>query len=334
MKFALFVSNQHPPGTNMLTALDEQIQMVHAIRDHGWDTVWVGQHFLSTLSQTQPVPFLARLATEAGDMDLGLGIQLIALLNPVHVAEEIATLDIMCRGKFIYGIGLGYRDVEYNAFAIPDGTRVERFEKNLEIILKLWAGESITVDLPWCKLDNASLTTVPLQQPRPELWVAANSDKAVLRAARIGDTWMINPHARMETVANQLELFHAERAAHQLPPAKELPAFKEIFCAPTRKEAIELAAPFLGEKYQTYQSWGQHKALPGDESFDLPFEQLEEDRFIIGSPEDCIRQLLPWRDELKINNFVFRTHWSGMPASSALQSINLLSHEVIPVLKG
>lgn len=333
MKFALFVSNQHPPGTNMLHALDEQIQMVHAIRDHGWDSVWVGQHFLSTLSQTQPVPFLARLATEAGDMNLGLGIQLLALLNPVHVAEEIATLDIMCRGNFTYGIGLGYRREEYDAFAIPDGTRVERFETNLDIVLRLWRGESVTVDLPWCKLNNASLTTMPLQQPRPGLWVAANSDKAVLRAARIGDTWMINPHARMETVAEQLKLFHAERAAHDLPPATELPAFKEIFCAPTRKEAIELAAPHLGEKYQTYQSWGQHKALPGEESFDLPFEQLEADRFIIGSPEDCIRQLLPWRDELNINSFVFRTHWSGMPASSALASIDLLSREVIPALK-
>lgn len=334
VKIGLFLTNQQPIGRDMVAALDEQLAMMRAARDAAWDTVWTGQHFLSTMSQTQPVPFLSRLAAESGDMSVGLGIQLIALLNPVSVAEEIASLDIVCRGKLIYGVGLGYRDVEYAAFGVPDGTRVKRFEANLDIITRLWAGESVSADLPWCQLDDVSLTTVPVQRPRPPLWFAANNDKAVARAARLGDTWMINPHARTETIGRQIELFHAERERSGQPPVTELPAAKEVFCAETREKAIEMARPYLDAKYQHYEKWGQAKALPGNETFDIPFEELEQDRFIIGTPDDCLAQLLPWRDELGVNHFIFRTYWSGMPVESGLHSMEMLTRHVLPVLRG
>lgn len=333
VKFGLFLTNQQPVGRDMIAALDEQIVMLHAARDAGWETAWTGQHFLSTMSQMQPVPFLSRLAAESGDMKLGFGIQLIALLNPVAMAEEIASLDIVCRGKLIYGVGLGYRDVEYAAFGVPDGTRVNRFEANLDIMTRLWAGESVSADLPWCHLDEVSLTTLPVQRPRPPLWFAANNDKAVARSARLGDTWMINPHARVETIERQIALFHDEREKSGQPPVTELPAVKEVFCAETRDKAIEMARPYLDAKYQHYAKWGQDKALPGNESFDIPFEELEQDRFIIGTPDDCLEQLMPWRDKLGVDHFIFRTYWSGMPIENGLHSMDMLSRHVIPVLR-
>lgn len=334
VQIGLFLTNQQPPGRDMVQALDEQLTMLRAARDADWDSVWTGQHYLSTMAQTQPVPFLARLAAEAGDLSIGLGIQLIALPNPVEVAEEIASLDIVCRGRLIYGVGLGYRDVEYAAFGVPDGRRVERFERNLDIITRLWAGESVSVDLPWCKLDEVSLTALPVQRPRPPLWFAANNDKAIARAARLGDTWLINPHARVETIRRQIEMFHDVRAQAGKPPVDGLPALKEVFCAETREKAIELARPHLDAKYRVYAKWGQDKALPGKESFDIPFEELEQERFIIGSPDECLEQLLPWRDELGVDHFVLRTHWSGMPVESSLHSIKMLSEHVVPELRG
>lgn len=59
VKFGLFLTNQQPVGRDMIAALDEQIVMLHAARDAGWETAWTGQHFLSTMSQMQPVPFPA-----------------------------------------------------------------------------------------------------------------------------------------------------------------------------------------------------------------------------------------------------------------------------------
>src|SRR5262249_61310750 len=66
----------------------------------------------TTLFRSLHVPLLARLAADAGPMQLITSVVLLALLNPVQVAEDIATLDVMCEGRLVFGIGLGYRDVE------------------------------------------------------------------------------------------------------------------------------------------------------------------------------------------------------------------------------
>ncbi len=115
----IFLTSQYLPGSDQVRALEEQIAMTRAARDGGWDSLWVAQHFLPEgMTMLQPMPFLARLVPEAGDMRFGLGILLLALLNPVEVAENIATLDVICRGRLTFGIGLGYRGVESDAFGL------------------------------------------------------------------------------------------------------------------------------------------------------------------------------------------------------------------------
>jgi alkanesulfonate monooxygenase SsuD/methylene tetrahydromethanopterin reductase-like flavin-dependent oxidoreductase (luciferase family) len=331
-QFALYLTNQHPAGTDMRAGLAESLQLFREVRESGWDMVFTGHHYLSSFAQFQPVPFLARLAAEAEHLTLGLGVQLISLLNPLDVAEHIATLDAICGGRFIYGVGLGYRDVEFAALGVPTEGKAARFEANLDIIVRLLEGESVTVDHPWCRLEDASLAALPAQRPRPPLWIAANGDRAVERAGRLGDTWMINPHARTDTIVRQLELFHEARRAADRGPLTVLPLMKEVFCAPTREEAIRVAAPYLGAKYEAYAKWGQDAALPGDETFALPFEELLEDRFVLGTPDDCLAQLAPWR-ELGVDTFVIRSHWPGMPVDAALSSLRLITDEVMPALR-
>ncbi|TFV61900.1 LLM class flavin-dependent oxidoreductase [Geodermatophilus sp. DF01-2] len=334
VKVGLFLTNQHPPGTDMAHKLDEQLAMLRYARDSGWDSVWAGQHYLGEdFAMLQPAPFLGRLAADAGDMTLGLGIMLLALQNPVDVAETVVSLDAVCGGRFVFGVGLGYRDVEYDAFGVDRGERLHRFTENLRITTALLRGERVSADLPWCRLDDVKLAVTSVQEPSPPLWMAANSDGAVRRAARSADTWMINPHARLETVGRQVELFGSERAAAGRSPARELPAVKEIFCGPDRATALEMARPHLENKYKVYANWGQDKVLPGKESFDIPFAELEEDRFIIGSPDECLARLLPWREQLGVDHFILRTHWSGMPLEDTLASMRLLSDEVVPELR-
>lgn len=333
VKVGLFLTNQHPLGADLVAGQNAQLDMFRLARDAGWDSVFAGQHFLTEgMAMPQPVPFLSRIAAESDDMAVGLGILLLTLYNPVDAAEIAASLDITTGGRFILGVGLGYREAENNAFAVANADRVRRFTTNLDIVTRLLEGETVTTDLPWCKLEEAALTTPPVQSPRPPIWIAADADKAVLRAARLADSWMINPHAAVDTIVRQLDLYRNERAETGLPPARELPLMREVFCAPTREEAARQALPYLAKKYAVYAKWGQDKALPGDESFEIPIEELEKDRFVVGTPDDCIRQLLPWRTEVGIDNFIFRTHWSGMPPSATLDSMALLDREVLPVL--
>lgn len=334
MKVGLYLTNQQRPEADQLQALDEQLAMLRAAREGGWSAVFAGHHYLSEgLAHMQPLPLLARFAAEAGEMRIGIGILLLALQNPLAVAEDFAALDVIAGGRLVFGVGLGYRDVEYAAFGIGRRGRIARFETSLEIVRRLWSGETVDADLPWCRLDGARLNLLPIQRPHPPIWMAANSDAAVERAARLADAWMINPHATRTTIARQLELYREQRRVAGTGPGHGLPVFREVFCAPDQRTALELAGPFLSDKYKAYAAWGQDKVMPEPESFDRALDELAQGRFVIGSPDDCLAALLPWRDELGCDELIIRTHWAGMPVESALQSIRLLSEHVLPELR-
>jgi alkanesulfonate monooxygenase SsuD/methylene tetrahydromethanopterin reductase-like flavin-dependent oxidoreductase (luciferase family) len=334
MKIGIFLTNQNPVGSDMVSALEAQCLMTRLARDRGWDAVAAGQHYLSEgMSQLQLVPYLSRLAAEAGSMTGVAGVLLIGLHNPVEVAETIASVDVIWQGNFVFGIGLGYRDVEFEAFKVPRGHRVRRFEQCLEVVKRLWTEDKVTVDNDVCTLSAVTLTCRPVQQPHPPIWVAANSDNAIRRAARIGDTWFVNPHATTATITRQAALYRAELAQLGKPFPATLPMIKEIFCAKDRPTALEQAGPYLTSKYRTYAAWGQDKVMPGGETFSESFEALLRDRFVLGSPEECYEQLRPCWEEVGVNFLFFRTCWSGMPVAPALASMRLISDELLPALR-
>ena len=173
MKVGLFITNQQTLDTDMVSALDDQFAMVRAARDRGWDSLLTGQHYLNegNNKQLQTVPFLARLAAEAGEMTIGLGVLLINLHNPVYTAETVATLDIIARGNFIFGVGLGYRNVEFDAFGVPKGERVKRFEEYLTLVQRLWTEDRVSYEGPSCRLENVHMNIRPVQKPRPPIWM-------------------------------------------------------------------------------------------------------------------------------------------------------------------
>jgi alkanesulfonate monooxygenase SsuD/methylene tetrahydromethanopterin reductase-like flavin-dependent oxidoreductase (luciferase family) len=335
MKIGLFITNQQTLERDMVSALDDQLAYVRHARERGWDTLLTGQHYLNegNNKQLQLVPFLARLIAEAGEMRVGTGILLLNLHNPVYTAETIATLDILARGNFIFGVGLGYRDAEFDAFRVPKGERVRRFEAYLDLVQQLWTGKPVSFEDATCKLDNVVMNIRPVQQPRPPIWLAANNDPAVRRAARLADAWFINPHATLASIRRMMAVYRDELAAAGKPFPKDLPVFKEVYVAKDRRTAIEMAAPYLGGKYRDYAKWGQDKVMPDDADFSRPFAELTDGRFIIGSPEDCLRQLEPYWAELGCSHIVIRTDWAGMPVSAGLASMRLISDELMPALR-
>jgi alkanesulfonate monooxygenase SsuD/methylene tetrahydromethanopterin reductase-like flavin-dependent oxidoreductase (luciferase family) len=279
----------------------------------------------------QSDPQLARLAPETCDMTLATCIVLLALPNPVDIAEQIATLDVITEGRLRFGVGLGYRDVEFDAFGVPRADRVQRFERHLALVTDLLAGHAVSYDSPYCKLDNVRLTLRGPQRPHPLMWMGANADRAVRRAARMADTWVINPHARIDTLRRQVdEVYRPALAEAGRPFPAELPMRREIYVADSRRAAIEEAAPWLFPKYQVYTSWGQDKALPTGDDFAGEFEELLDDRFVLGSPEECIADLDRYRDALGVTEFIVRVQWPGMPQEQALRNIERIGTTLIP----
>jgi alkanesulfonate monooxygenase SsuD/methylene tetrahydromethanopterin reductase-like flavin-dependent oxidoreductase (luciferase family) len=335
MKVGLFLTNQHHLDKDMAAAFLEQVDMVHHAREFGWDSLFTGQHYLNEgdNQQLQPVPLLARLIPEAGEMTTGLGVLLLNLHNPVYTAETVATLDILARGKFVFGVGLGYRDVEFDAFDVPRGQRVRRFEEYLDVVRRLWSEDSVTYHGDACRLDDVRMNIRPLQQPSPPIWFAANNEPAVRRAARLGDTWFINPHATLTTLRKHFAAYRDEHQRIGKPMPDELPLFREIFCARDRATAIEQAGAYLLGKYRAYAAWGQDKVMPAEESFDKDLDDLLRDRFVLGSPQECFEQLRPYWEEFGVDHVVLRTHWAGMPLVTSLESMHLISRELLPALR-
>jgi alkanesulfonate monooxygenase SsuD/methylene tetrahydromethanopterin reductase-like flavin-dependent oxidoreductase (luciferase family) len=330
MKVGLYLINQQHLDTDMTTALREQIAMVHAARDGGWDSLFTGQHYLNEGNNKQlaSVPFLARLMGECGDMAPGMGIFLLTLHNPVQVAETVATLDILSGGRFIFGVGLGYRAIEFDAFGIAKGTRVSRFEECLDVARRLWRGEAVSLERPWCRLEQAVLNTLPVQKPHPPIWFGATSEGAVRRAARLADTFFIDPLADFTTIRSRNAVFRDELAKVGRPFPAEFPVFREICVAKDRRTAMDIAAPALLGKYADYARWGIGKGVAEPD-----LEALANERFFIGSPEDCYEQMRPFWEEFGYNHLVLRPHWAGMPVSAALNSIRLITDELLPALR-
>jgi alkanesulfonate monooxygenase SsuD/methylene tetrahydromethanopterin reductase-like flavin-dependent oxidoreductase (luciferase family) len=333
MKAAIYLTTQYPPGSDMVSALQEQLLLVREARDRGWDAVASGQHYLSEgMVQLQLVPFLARVAAEAGSMTGIAAVMLLPLHNPVEVAEQVASLDVLWKGNLVFGVGLGYRREEFAAFGVPWEARIRRFEETLALVKRLWTGEAVTAESVGCRLENISMTARPVQRPHPPIWVAATADAGVRRAARLGDAWLIGPHATLPTIRRQLALYQAERLRAGFAVPLHLPVLREIFCARDRETALATAGPALAAKYGAYTRWRQDDALPGEDAFDRPLDELCRDRFILGSPEECHEDLSRYL-ALGVDHLLLRMHWPGLPLSASLQSLRLLSDEVLPALR-
>src|SRR5690606_1812311 len=133
MRVGVFLGTQHPAGADMRRQFENHVEQVRAIRDGGYDGVWLAQHYLTYPDQFfQPNPLLARLAAETGDLTVGTNILVLPLHNIIDLAEQYATIDIITGGRLVLGVALGYRDIEYDAFGVNRKTRARRFDEQLE----------------------------------------------------------------------------------------------------------------------------------------------------------------------------------------------------------
>jgi len=332
MQFGISFRAQFPPEDDIRVRFAEVVEQARLACSWGYSSFTKGSHFSSHPFQMfAQLPFLARIAAEAPGVKLIAGIVLLPLHNPLEVAEQGATIDVMTGGNFVLGVGLGYREIEYKAFNVPIRSRVQRMLDNLEAIKRLWTEENVYMKASHFELEGATCSPHPLQEPRPPIWVGADSDPGVRRAARIADSLIINPHARIDTLERQMELYKQElEKCGKLFP-KELPIRREVFVARTREEAITKSRPHLARKYKAYHDWGQDKALPeGDNNFSVPFEELIEDRFLLGSPDEVAEQIIDFSRRLGTNHVIFNVQQPGMSQKITLESMQLLAEEVFP----
>ena len=333
IQFGIMNRGQYPNGTDPAHALDEMLEQLRLADRIGFHSFMKGSHFSTApFVDFMQVPFLARAVVEAPNLRPLAGVVLLSLHNPLEVAENFAAIDVMSGGKLIFGVGLGYRDIEFKAFNVPRRQAARRLEDNIIAIKRLWSEDEVDMKAAHFELDGARCTVRPLQQPMPPIWTGANADVAIERAARMTDAWFINPHNRLDTIARQVDVYRrALDTADKAFPPKEFPMMREVVVAPSRRQAMEMAKPYLEAKYRAYHQWGQDKAMPqGDNNLGLDYDDLVRDRFLFGSPAEVTEQILKIVAELGVNHFVFGIQFPGMPQTMVLEQMQVLAEEVMP----
>jgi alkanesulfonate monooxygenase SsuD/methylene tetrahydromethanopterin reductase-like flavin-dependent oxidoreductase (luciferase family) len=331
MDFGLMIRGQFPAGEDLAGRFPEICAQARLADRLGFACITKGSHYGSSpLRDFQQIPFLARIAAEAPSCRLNAGIVLLPLHKPLDIAEQVATLDVISNGRAIFGVGLGYREEEFRAFGTTSRERVARMEENLAAVKRLWAGERVTLAGSHFALDGVEAGCLPVQRPHPPIWMGANGDPAIRRAARLADCWYIPPHNRVDTVLRQLDVYRAELERLGRPFPAELPMRREVFVAPTRAEAFRLCGPSLAAKYETYHQWGQSQDLPDGDTLGRAFDDLVKGRFFIGSPDEVAEEIVSFCRPTGVNHIVLSIHWPGMEIAVANDAIELFAAEVMP----
>ncbi|KXB00002.1 luciferase [candidate division MSBL1 archaeon SCGC-AAA259M10] len=325
MKFGLFLNPQAPLGQEPESIFEGLVEQTREARDGGFDLIMTGQHYLTDYIQLQLFPLLSRLSAESGSMTVATGIVLLPLHHPIEIAEMATTLDVIAE-DVVVGVGVGYRDIEFESFGVKKSERGDRLKEGVQLMKELWANEEVTFDGEYYSVNNVSIN------PRPEknlpVWVAANSRSAIERAARISEGWLVNSHSTVSEILGLKQSYDDIR--EQEGETMEVPVIREAFVAPSREEAVEIGRKYLGPKYKRYIEWGQDEAMEDEEDLHRSFDDLTEDRFLLGTPEEVSDQIERCEKKLDANYMIFRIQWPGLPHEKALRCIQLIGDEIIP----
>jgi alkanesulfonate monooxygenase SsuD/methylene tetrahydromethanopterin reductase-like flavin-dependent oxidoreductase (luciferase family) len=325
MKVGLYLTTQFTPETNVLNARNEMVEQVRLARKNGFASLWVPHHYLTQpMQMLAPIPVMAYLAREAEGMLMGPNILVMPLLNPAHVAEDAVTLDLLTGGNYVLGIGVGYREAEFNTFNVPLSERVQRLTESVEIMRRLWTEDRVTYHGKIFKIDNLGIGLRPVRPGGPPIWIAGVVDAAVKRAARIGDAWLITNFAHLSALLPQMKLYSDTLKSVNKPFPTDVPITRECYVGPTRAKALEECKAALEYKYSAYSSWGLDKQSEGAESFNQPFEEFVKDRFIIGDKAFVREEVQRYNELLGVNHFLMRVQWPGLEHAKVLRTISAL----------
>jgi len=324
MRFGIILSGDSPPEQSRQQALAELLLKARTARDAGFHSLWVGPGYLHNSWHASVL--LARVAAEAPGLELGL-VGILPLYHPVELAEQLATLDVICGGRLTLAAAIGWRDFQFRAFEVPQEQRLSRFLEVLEVMQQLWTQPRLTHKGKHFQLDDLPGAGAPLQRPYPKLLIAANLDPGIRRAARLADGWLVSSRATFTTVQRQMELYHA--SLQSTGRSGYVAAWREMYVAESRASAISTIRPSVEWLYRDRAALGHNRMLPEADRIDVPFEQVLEGRFILGSPAECMAEVARY-GAIGVDEIIMRCQWPGLAVEHTLQAIQRFGRDVLP----
>jgi alkanesulfonate monooxygenase SsuD/methylene tetrahydromethanopterin reductase-like flavin-dependent oxidoreductase (luciferase family) len=297
MKFGLFggakSSGAGPVGDSL--GYRNYIDYVLHAEELGFHSVFVVEHHFTGVGQlSASLNFLSYLAGRTRRIRLGTAVVVLPWHNPALLAEQVATLDLLSDGRLDFGVGKGYRALEFSGFCIPIEAANERFEEALAFLRTAWAAEERFSHhgRNW-HFEDIVIEPRPVQQPHPPLWLGAGSFDSIRRAAQQGFNLLLDQIApaaltieRIGTYRAELERLGRPYRPGQVAVARALQIARS---EPERQQAHALRMKVLkaigglarGPGAERYRNIGSH-ADPGLAS---------EDSALLGTPEEIVARL-------------------------------------------
>lgn len=298
----------------------------------GFDGIFLPErHHRTETMFPPPLVLLAAYAARTQKIDLGTLVLQTPYYNPMHLAEDVAMIDLMSKGRVKLGVGLGYHPDYFRLFAAPYNERFSRFEESLEILRKAWSShERFSYYGKRYQFEDILLTPKPYQPDGPPLWIGAAYPEAIKRAGRLGDGWAILPFWEpLPKLRAQAALYRETAAAHGRKSYVVL--IRDGWVAPTRAEAESVFGPLWVQEMLFYYRW---KLLSPNDEFqseaDFTIEKLRK-YMVMGSPTECLEQIQMWKEAVGADYLVMRFRLPLGPAPErVLECIKQFGAEVIP----
>jgi alkanesulfonate monooxygenase SsuD/methylene tetrahydromethanopterin reductase-like flavin-dependent oxidoreductase (luciferase family) len=216
MKFGLFggarAARGGPAGDSQGYA--DYIDYVCEAEALGFHSVFIVEHHFTGHGQVSAsLNVLSYLAARTTHIRLGTAVVVLPWHNPVLIAEQAATLDLLSGGRFDFGVGKGYREAEFAGFCVPPAEATERFDEAMAVIRKAWAGAGrFSHHGQRWHFDDVVVEPTPRQRPHPPFWLGAGSDDSIRRAAREGYNLLLDQLAPIDLTVARVAAFTAECA--------------------------------------------------------------------------------------------------------------------------
>ncbi|MGH7099769.1 MAG: LLM class flavin-dependent oxidoreductase [Stellaceae bacterium] len=294
MKFGLFGGARArggPAGDS--SAYHDFVGYVVEAERLGFSSVFLVEHHFTGFGQVSAsMSLLAYLAARTERIRLGTAVVVLPWHNPVLIAEQAATLDLLSNGRLDFGVGKGYRAYEFSGFCVPQEEADERFAEAMEVICKAWTapGRFSHHGRNW-HFDNIVVEPSPVQRPHPPFWLGAGSAASIQRAAREGYNLLLDQIAPTDVIIERVRTFRdaCERAGRKWDPMSVgvTRGLQITHNEEERKRAIQVRRAVL-------KNIGDLARGPGAERYhnikdDAPFEL--DDAPLLGTPEEIIERL-------------------------------------------
>lgn len=333
LRFGLWYDFRNPPQwkRSYMEIYAETLDQIVWAEENGFDDVWLQEHhFHEDGFSSSVMPIAAAIAARTKKIRIGTAVMLLPFHNPIHVAEHGATVYILSGGRFQLGVGNGYKVEEFESFGISSKERGGRSNEGLEIIRRLWEGETLSYKGKYYEINNAKLAPEPVQKPRPPLYVGGFTPAGVRRAAKYGDGFLGTG------LIKELYDHYVAELKNLGKPTTNLTVgggYFWLIASEDPEKTWNEAVEHVLYQLNGYAEWFEKAGMPL-----LPYirdaEHLKElGLFSVVDVDTCIEMIRAYIKEVPITHYYSFTVPPGLPASWVQPHLEIFASRVIPAFR-